>query len=376
MKLTAQVKLLPTPEQSEALRETMVRANEACDYISGVAWETRTWGKFALQKLVYQHVKETFSLTAQVVVRCIAKVADAYKLDKKVKREFRPLGAISYDARILRYKMDKGTVSIWTVQGRMDVAWTTGKRQWELLQSQQGESDLAFVRGQFYLLSTCEVETPTPDDVEGCLGGDMGIVNILTDSDGEAHAGNKVNSIRARRRRQRKRLQKRGTKSAKRVLKRLSRRERNFAQGENHRIAKEFVGKAKRTNRSIALEELTGIRARVRAKRPQRCRLHSWAFADLGAKIEYKAILAGVPLAFVDPRNTSRTCPACGHAEKANRKTRDTFECVRCGTVGPADHIAAQNISALGWGEVKRPNASRIESKSVHAAPQVQAHVL
>lgn len=182
----------------------MVRANEACDYISGVAWDTRTFGKFALQKLVYAHVKETFGLTAQVVVRCIGKVADAYKLDKKTKREFRPLGAISYDSRILRYKMAKGTVSIWTVRGRQDVAWTTGKRQWELLQTQQGESDLAFVRGKFYLLSTCEVETPTPDDVEGCLGGDMGIVNILTDSDGEDHAGGKVNGLRARRRRQRK----------------------------------------------------------------------------------------------------------------------------------------------------------------------------
>lgn len=376
MKLTAQVKLLPTPEQAIALQETMVRANEACDYISGVAWDTRTFGKFALQKLVYAHVKETFSLTAQVVVRCIGKVADAYKLDKKTKREFRPFGAISYDSRILRYKMAKGVVNIWTVKGRMDVAWTTGKRQWELLQSQQGESDLAFVRGKFYLLSTCEIETPTPDDVEGVLGGDMGIVNILTDSDGEHHGGAKVNGVRDRRRRQRRRLQSKGTKSAKRVLKRLSRRERNFASGENHRIAKQFVEKAKRTNRAVSLEELTGIRSRVRAKRPQRTRLHSWAFADLGAKIEYKAQRLGVPVVYVDPRNTSRTCPACGHVAKANRKTQSSFKCVQCGTSGSADRFAAIEIASRGWAEVKQPYAGRIESKSVQAVPHLQAHAL
>lgn len=374
MKLTAQVKLLPTPEQAIALRETMVRANEACDYISGVAWDTRAFGKFKLQSLVYAHVKETFSLTAQVVVRCIGKVADAYKLDKKTKRSFKPLGAISYDSRILRYKMAKGTVSIWTVQGRMDVAWTTGKRQWELLQFQQGESDLAFVCGSYYLMSTCEIETPTPDDIEGVLGGDMGIVNIITDSDGEHHGGAKVNGIRDRRRRQRRRLQSKGTKSAKRVLKRLSRRERNFAQGENHRIAKQFVEKAKRTNRAVSLEQLTGIRSRVRAKRPQRTRLHSWAFADLGAKIEYKAQRLGVPVIYVDPRNTSRTCPACGHVAKANRKTQSSFKCVQCGTSGSADRFAAIEISRRG--EVKHPYAGRNESKSVHATPHLQAHAL
>jgi hypothetical protein len=51
MKLTAQLKLLPTPEQANALKHTLRAANAACDYISQVAWETRTFGKFALQKL-------------------------------------------------------------------------------------------------------------------------------------------------------------------------------------------------------------------------------------------------------------------------------------------------------------------------------------
>src|SRR3990167_9091875 len=54
--------------------------------------------------------------------------------------------------------------------------------------------------------------------------------------------------------------------------------------------------------------------------------------------------LSGVPVATVNPRNTSRTCPRCGHISKRNRPTRDLFKCVGCGLAGPADHIAAENI--------------------------------
>ncbi|MER5626372.1 zinc ribbon domain-containing protein [Streptosporangium sp. NPDC002544] len=46
----------------------------------------------------------------------------------------------------------------------------------------------------------------------------------------------------------------------------------------------------------------------------------------------------------VDPRNTSRTCPECGHIDRRNRPTRDEFRCVSCGLVGPVDYFAAINI--------------------------------
>ena len=82
MKLTVQLKLQPTPEQADALRRTLERANEACNYISRVAWEAKTFRQFAVHRLVYQSVRETFEVAAQMAVRCVAKVADAYKLDK------------------------------------------------------------------------------------------------------------------------------------------------------------------------------------------------------------------------------------------------------------------------------------------------------
>ena len=100
-------------------------------------------------------------LTAQVVVRCNGKVADAYKLDKKTRRAFRPDGAIAYDDRvldrILRWYTARGEVSLWAVGGRLKLPFVCGEYQRRLLAFQQGESDLAFHGGNFYLLTTCNL---------------------------------------------------------------------------------------------------------------------------------------------------------------------------------------------------------------------------
>ncbi len=112
----------------------------------------------------------------------------------------------------------------------------------------------------------------------------------------------------------------------------------------NHCIAKQLVSLAQHTNRAIALEELAGIRKRVRARRNQRRQLHIWAFYDLQQKIAYKAELAGVPVIYIDSAYTSQTCPVCGCIDKRNRPSQDTFSCVGCGHAGHADAIAALNV--------------------------------
>jgi IS605 OrfB family transposase len=345
MRLTAAIQLLPTPEQANTLRRTLETANAACDYISQVAWETKTFRQFPIHRLTYAAVRETFGLAAQLTVRCIGKVADAYKLDRKSLRSFAPHGAIPFDDRILSYTHENTAVSIWTLSGRQEIPFVCGERQKALLASRRGESDLAFVRGAWYLFATCEVETPEPIDVDGTLGIDLGVTNIATDSDGENHSGRTVKSVRYRHRRLRNKCQKKGTLGSRRRLRMLAGQEYRFAKHVNHCLSKQIVAKAERTKRAIALEDLTHIRTRIRARRSQRATLHSWAFAQLQAFIVYKAALKGVPLHLVDPRNTSRECPACGHIAKANRKTQSSFVCTNCGLAGLADVIAAGNIS-------------------------------
>jgi putative transposase len=96
------------------------------------------------------------------------------------------------------------------------------------------------------------------------------------------------------------------------------------------------------------VEELTNIRTRIRARRSQRAVLHSWAFAQLGSFLTYKAALAGVPVIFVDPRNSSRECSQCGHTDKANRPSQSAFSCLQCFFSANADLNAASVISGRG----------------------------
>jgi putative transposase len=344
MKLTAKVKLQPTLEQALLLRATLEQVNRACNYISQRAWATKTFNQFKLHKLTYADTRVKFNLTAQVVVRAIAKVADAYKADRKQKRVFTPHGAIAYDNRILNWRMAANTVSIWCLGGRQVIPFVAGPRQFELLAHQQGETDLATVDGKFYLLAVCEIETPEPADVMDVLGVDMGVVNIATDSDGNVYSGAQVNGLRHRHRKLRQKLQAIGTHASRRLLKKRSGKEQRFANNINHTISKRIVANAQGTGRGIALESLTHIRDRITARKAQRATLHSWSFFQLRSFIEYKAQRAGVVVVAVDPRNTSRLCPACGCIDKANRKSQSSFLCISCGYAGLADTIAAVNI--------------------------------
>lgn len=362
MKLTAKVKLQPTTEQHASLLATLDIANRACDYISDRCWEAKTFGQFNIHKLTYHEVKEHFGgISSQVIVRCIAKVCDAYKKDKKTKRTFKPTGSIAFDARILSFQMDRQTVSIWTVDGRLKaIPFQAHKRALELLQGERGESDLVLMKDEFYLFTSCDVDEPTPDDTDDVLGVDLGVKNIAVDSDGIIFSSKAVNNVRFRHRKLRSKLQKLGTKSSRRKLSELSGKENRFAKDVNHQISKTIVNKAKDTGRAIAIEELGGIRDRVTVRRSQRAQLHSWSFAQIRSYIEYKAKLVGVPIHPVDPRNTSRTCPCCGHVSKDNRKTQEKFLCVDCGFSGLADYIAAVNIRSRAL--VNVPNVSRLPS--------------
>lgn len=370
MKLTAVLKLLPDEGLRQLLFETLETANAACNYISDVAWENQSFGRVPVHKTTYSEVRACFGLSSQLAVRCIGKVVDAYKRDKKTRRQFRKHGSIPYDNRILNYRLEASKVSIWLMGGRQEISFVTGDHQRYLLQFQQGESDLVYKRGQFYLYATCDVPDDAPIDPEGFLGVDLGIANIATDSDGDAYSGSHLKSVRHRFGKMRTKLQHKGTLGAKRRLRKLSGREARFRHHVNHTISKRIVAKAQGTGRGIALEELGGIRDRVTVSRSQRATLHSWSFYDLRQKIAYKAQMCGVPVVHVDPRNTSRECPVCGCVDKRNRPNQATFSCIQCGHTAHADYNAAVNIRRRA--AVNPPYCSDAEPS---AAPEQSPHL-
>jgi len=354
MKQTLVVKLAPAPSQSAALLRTLETFNAACNDIAGTAFEQRCTNKIELQQLVYYDIRQRFGLSAQMCIRAISKVVEAYKRDREKQPSFRPHGAMPYDERIMNFaRPDR--VSLLTLDGRVVVPFRFGAYQAARLDRIRGQADLLSRNGTFYLACTVDAPEPTPDEASEYLGVDLGIINIATTSDGEiVNAGQAgciqrpqahVNTVRARYARLRAKLQKKRTKSAMRLLKKRSGRERRFVRDTNHSISKAIVSTAKGTSRGIALENLTHIRSRAKGTvKRQRRVLHSWAFFQLRSFIVYKAQAAGVRMVLVNPAYTSQTCSRCGHCERANRQSQARFLCVSCGFSAHADANAAVNI--------------------------------
>jgi putative transposase len=345
MKLVAALKMLPTPDQATCLSATLARCNEACSWLADVGFNSQTFRQYDLHKAAYTDLRERFGLTAQAAVRSISKVADAFKVSREVAPVFRSDAAQPYDDRIIRFVKDGSAVSLWTIEGRVVVPIVMGEHQKRLMTFRKGEVDLCFVRGKWMLAATCDIPETDEFKAEDWLGVDLGIVSLAVDSDGVIHTGAEVERKRWHIQKRRRGLQKCGTRGAKRRLCKLAARQGRFQKHTNHVISKALVLAAERTGRGLALENLKGIRGRVTARGGnQRARLGNWGFGQLGSFVVYKARRVGVPVAFVDPRNTSRECVACGCIDKKNRPNQATFKCISCGHADCADINAARNI--------------------------------
>ena len=347
MKTILQVKLQPSSEQKTTLLATIERFNAACNYISAIAFEQKCFSKFTLHKIAYYDVKEKFNLSAQVVVRAIGKAIDSYKLNKKVQHYFCKHGAMVYDQRIMSFK-GVNKVSLWTLEGCQLIPMVYGEYQKARWHQRKGQADLVYKDNKLYLLISVETEKQQPIEPDGFLGVDLGISEIASTSDGDSFSGKQIDICRERFQTLRTNLQKCGSKSAKRHLKKIRNKEANFRRHTNHCIAKKIVKKAKRSRCAIVLEDLKGIRKRMKARKSNKSRMHGWSFYQLRSFIEYKAELAGIPVHTINPAYTSQRCSKCGYTHKSNRKKQAEFVCQSCGFADNADHNASKNIALLG----------------------------
>lgn len=376
MRLTVKVKLVPTSEEYTALLGTLELCNKAANELSEYAYKNNVKRKYDLHYAQYTRVKE-LGLAAQATVRTIAKVADAYttqtssiksgalKGKRKAKALSKPItfrkdAGQAFDRNNLSYSLEHRTVSIWSVQRRLKaIAFECSSEHLELLRSyRKGESDLVLDNGVFYLLTGVEIPEQPLQEIDDYLAFDSGIVNIATTSDGDNWSGGAVTLRRKKNRALRAKLQSKGTKSAKRLLKKRSKKESRFVKDTNHVISKKIVQLALHTGRGIAHENLKGIREQARSSKPLRTELNNWAFAQLFQFVAYKARLAGIPVKIVNPAYSSQLCPECGTIGRTNRPNRNTFHCASCALTGPADIIAARNIRSFALTEsVNTPHA-------------------
>jgi predicted transposase len=235
--------LHPTDEQAASLEATMRAWGAACQYISDVAWAHQEFRRVRVHRLTYRDVRERFGLSSQLAVRAIGVVTDSYKTDRAVKHTFRPDAAVVYDERVM--KLGATTVSLRTITGRESIRWAGGGYQRNQLAAaiKVGQGDLLYGadKNRWRLAVTITLPDVPHGDVDDAIGVDQGIVNVATTSDGDTYGGSAVLGLRRRFYHMRNKLQTKGTKSARRLLKKRSKRERRFMADVNHRITKQIA---------------------------------------------------------------------------------------------------------------------------------------
>src|SRR6516162_8422830 len=261
-------KLAPTPEQAVEIDATLRAFAAACDFAADAARRIGSTNKVKVQHEAYREIRERFGLSANLAIRAIARACAALKVPAKMHSKFAPT-SIDYDARIFAFQEWNWTFGLTLLSGRVKIATKLGDRQKSLLKGRKPTAAQLVKRreGGYFLHVQLTDVSPDPVAVTDHIGVDLGVVKIATTSDTpEGHCGKPVERVRRKHNLQRKRLQRKGTKGARKKLRRVAGKEARFRRHENHCISKAIVEAAKDTGRGIALEDLQGIRERTTAR--------------------------------------------------------------------------------------------------------------
>jgi transposase len=392
--ITAKLKLITTPEQFAALRQTQLAYRDGLNAVSQYAFEQgKTSSVTKLHKGMYRELRACYHLPSQLACEVVRQVAATYKglwtklkknaehrRRKITKKRFKGLDQPPhYSSPTVQYTYERDytfqceqSLSIRTLGGRISIPYQGYNKHRTLIRegARIGDAKLWYDPSKkwFYLLVSLTITPPdpAPNQLPDVVGIDVGIryLAVTSTSTGKAsfHPGKRVRHNANHYARLRKRLQKKGTRGAKRRIRRIDQRERRLKLQANHALARQII--KEHPHSLIGLEHLTDIRERTRRRKRRRKkngkgyeqvspkarkanRVYSqWSFAELQTLISYKAARSGAFAVKVDADYTSKGCPMCGYAAEENRPGKGLlFECRQCGYTLHADLVGARNIT-------------------------------
>jgi len=351
MRRTLKCKLEIKDTDKKLLLDTLFIYSQACNYLVNVAIENKIYRRYALHKKAYYSVRQRFNLPSQLTITAIWKVIETLKANKRKSiSEFGQHSAIRLNYP-RNFSFNYPNISFTSLKGRVKakVIGAYSNLLNELLNCdwQITESHLCYNRAKdvFYFNLGLKKETPQIQKGINPVGVDLGIKRIAVTSNGKFFDNKKILHTKHRYDYLKSKLQSKGTKSAKRHLKKLSGKIRRFQKDVNHQISKYLVRIIKKIpNGILVFEKLTYIRNTAKVKKRQRCDHSRWAFRELQTFTAYKAEGIGIPVAFVNPRGTSHQCCRC---DSTNTKRIGLhFACHTCGLKLDSDLNAARNIAS------------------------------
>ncbi len=380
MERTMVVQLNPTPEQAHTLKATLEQHTACFNAVTQEGFTTACSNGVELHKRTYYPLRAQYpDLPAQLVCAARVKATEAVKsaLTWKTRKEqaypkkveearkqgklipaFKPvrcpcskLVAIRYDQRSYWVKWDTMTCSLATVDGRVELPFTVPAHLVQYVGQKVCSADLCQRKGRYTLHIVVSIPEPAIGASGEVIGVDLGLNRPAVTSARQFLGEKRWKEQERRTFRLKRKLQAKGSRSAKRHLKKLSGKQFRRHRDHDHVLSKRIVQNTPE-GATIVLENLKNIRQtsnmgrgkKDSQKRENKRRLHSWSFAQLYSFIEYKSQARGIRVVKIDPRHTSQTCSKCGHQARTNRRSQSVFHCRSCGYQLNADLNASLNI--------------------------------
>ena len=364
-------------------KETIKTYNLICQEIIDYGWKHNSFNKNDLHKGTYKYLRLKYPKFSSAMLQTARDQAGeilkrTLKADKKLKYKKnkrtlskpikQELSSIRYDRRCLSIFFDKNILSINTVFGRMKVPLKVAKYYNKYLDWKYTNAQLILRKdNNYYINLQLNKEIPKKTNNVDVLGIDLGIKKIAVTSDNIFYKSSHLKNVKGKYQKLKRDLQSKGTKSAKRRLKILSRKENRFVRDVNHCVSKKIVN----TKYNLfVLENLKHIRSNVKTyNKKLNYMIGNWSFFQLQSFINYKAERLGKNVIYIKPNYTSQQCSKCSHTEKSNRNG-NIFHCKKCDYELDADLNASRNIARIGrtdflQGLVNSPNVEVDEDEVV-----------
>lgn len=348
MQRTVSIKL--SLENDAALRELAATFLQLLNDICTVAWQEQVFANNSLHHLVYYQMREKYpGLKANHIACAIRMVCGTLqagrttarrKRRKQIKPTFRK-PTVGFDLRTSKITADHCTLSTLGDRIRIDYQLSPYQSQffdgtWKI-----GGSKLVLRKKGWFLNVSLSKEAPPQRTGNRALGIDQGIRHIAVTSDNRFFPAGKLNLRTAQVRQRRGELKSKGTPSARKRLRKLSRRENRFRTDVLRCVVKSILSECDDVD-VIVLEDLSKIEGRK--GRDMNRKLSNWGFARFRDLLTYKAEELGIRVETVDARYTSQKCSSCGSIRKANRKQSRHLYLCDCGLSLNDDLNAARTI--------------------------------
>jgi IS605 OrfB family transposase len=382
VKRSLKVKLSLSPKDKETLLETMEEYSKCFNFYSNWSSTNKSTSKKVAHSNSYQESKKLFPNLPTALIQSARDLA--LEANKSKRSKSTPIkkkhSSIRYDIRTFTFRNQQLTIS--SVDKRIKTVISLYShienyfKNWKLLKT----GYLSKVGKHFYF--TFLFESGKTQETKGTetVGLDRGIINVIATSEEELVSGKPLRKNKRKYLYLKRKLQAKGTRSAKRFLKRISRKEKRFSLNFLHCLTKKLV---KNENiKTYILENLSKFKPKKYNKKSNKI-VSNWGFKQFETLLKYKAEQKGINVEFVDAMYTSQICSGCQNQDKESRN-KGMYRCGVCDLRIHSDINAAINIKnrflkpqklssnlTLKQGAINHPNVNN--KKLMFASSQLYA---